>query len=317
MPEMVFYSACNCVQDRKIEIPSAFAKYFSTEGGYPHLTLPVDGNENVYLQFHEWKRHGCARWFMHQEVKCFGAVMQSDEGPVQFYLMQNAIEQIGQKRLPNLYRLTCALGVNTSGSIFMHQALAILEEIAVLRQQEIRIPFLIDSYTGAVVRDDVIECAERVPVLLSAGDRSIAPNVFGRITSRGFHIFVQSAEDGTDEQEVFEAQYFEQKIHEPKFAQDEKHRDVVFTNLENGKTFVTDAWITGRDTQNSQIFHVESRKSELDLDFADVIEMVCHWVLDTGQPAHYAGYDALLIEWVPPIEECEDPLADRPKSAAR
>ena len=50
---------CNCIKEG-LKIPERFKRYFEIdEEGYPALTLPYPGNEDIHLEFDNWLSAGC------------------------------------------------------------------------------------------------------------------------------------------------------------------------------------------------------------------------------------------------------------------
>jgi hypothetical protein len=313
LPAMVFHQMCPCVEQGKTQVPADLAEHFSIEGGYPHLTVPFEGNEVLYLKFYQWMKGCCEHPFMEAKSATLGGVLEDETASVAFHVMWNAIEQMGKDRIPLLYRLTCDLGQCTAGSIAVEEVPATLQEIKVLQQHEIVTPFLIDSGTEESVIDDVRYLTCREPVLETRTGRwlvdQLFPRVDGEISTDGFRIYQQIDSD-MDWVEVFHARRFEQKIIKPqRVAQDP---EVLFTNLETGATFVTKGWISTTGMQDSQEFHVDGRKSDICEHVVDVVEKACLWVMETGQPAHYAGPNAIFVDWGVPFEDDPDPLGDWP-----
>ena len=307
-PLMIFRSMCSCWKDGKISAPPFDAALFSTDGDIPHLTVPVEGNEELYYRFHEWMRSCCAHPFMKAKAFTFG-MFACDEAPIQFELMRNVVEQLGADSLPQLVYLTDAMNQGTSGCISVEEAGAILAEIEYLRQQHVRLPFLVDSTTGEVLRDDLIASAERVPAL-TPSTWEAETFVLGHIDLSGLHLFECYHSGRENWKEIFHTQRFKQHILAPDFCGKGQHLDVVITDLETGSICVCDSWISGSDATPVRSMHVEYRTPHVPFEFVDLIEDVCKAVVETNQPAHYCGQDSILIEWVPALTEGPDPFAD-------
>jgi hypothetical protein len=288
---------CNCWKEGKVAPPPFDPSLFSAEGGIPHLTVPVDGNEDLYLRHHEWMRNCCEHPFMRIGLKTFGAYFITDNGPMQHRLMCEALEQFGADELPNLRKLTRALGENFMGTLTLDDMKATLKEIAILRNSKTD-PCLVNGQEQLDVIWDSHIYGRDITRMLWPAQGDHGKSLFrAELDRNGFNLFSQISAESDRWDKVFQAERFEQKTVTGTGQLSDLNFETTFINLDNGTSFVGNIGVDKGETSFTPFLCVEYSGGRNRYSFATKIEEICAAALDLGQAVHFSGPDVILLEW--------------------
>lgn len=98
--DFVFMVLCDCYQCGRTSEPPIPREFISVRGGFPHLLVPVEGHEEIYMAFYNWLTDCCDHYSMRAFASGLGCSHDWHILLGDLELMHHIIDQAGSERVP-------------------------------------------------------------------------------------------------------------------------------------------------------------------------------------------------------------------------